>query len=99
MKGQRILVSMLALLLALVPAAGAAPLDRAIAQPIAWNQVNADGFGDGDNRGAYSMAVFGDYLYVGTYHRSPSGAEVWRNSHDTTWNQVNTDGFGVVVTL
>jgi hypothetical protein len=58
-----------------------------------WTQVNANGFGDGNNVGAYSMAVFGSDLYVGTSNSS-TGAEVWRSSDGTTWTQVNANGFG-----
>jgi len=64
-----------------------------------WEQINQDGFGDGDNYSAASMAVFddgeGDALYAGTYKTS-YGCEVWR--YDTPgaddWTQVNSDGFG-----
>jgi len=58
-----------------------------------WNQVNTDGFGDAANYYANSMAVFGSYLYVGTYNFTDA-YEVWRSSDGTGWNPVNTDGFG-----
>lgn len=58
-----------------------------------WNQVNTDGFGDAKNRSASSMAVFGNYLYIGT-RNVVDGCEVWRSSNGTSWTPVNTDGFG-----
>ena len=64
-----------------------------------WEQVVGDGagtdngFGNAVNYFAWSMAVFGSYLYVGTYNDT-DGAEVWRSTDGTAWNQVNTDGFG-----
>lgn len=48
-----------------------------------WEQVVGDGagggngFGDLNNYGIYSMAVFGSYLYVGT-RNGYDGCEVWR---------------------
>jgi hypothetical protein len=36
----------------------------------------APGFGDPDNRSISTMAVMGDYLYLGTYN--PDGCELWR---------------------
>jgi len=56
-----------------------------------WVQVNTDGFGDPDNETADSMAVYNNYLYVGT--ENSRGAEVWQYN-GTAWVQVNTDGFG-----
>jgi len=56
-----------------------------------WAQVKSDGFGD-PNNSVGSLAVFGDYLYAGTYN-SFWGGEVWRSSDGTTWTQVNTGGF------
>ena len=43
-----------------------------------WRQASRNSFGDDDNRGIESMAVFGGYLYVGTY--SSSGCQVWRTA-------------------
>jgi hypothetical protein len=64
-----------------------------------WDQVVGDedgdignGFGNARNRVASSMAVFGSYLYVGTWN-PPDGCEVWRSSNGTTWNPVKTGGF------
>ena len=64
-----------------------------------WEQVVGDltgggggnGFGDENNDGVSSMAVFRGYLYVGTYRST--GCEVWRSSDGTTWEQVDTGGF------
>jgi tripartite motif-containing protein 71 len=48
-----------------------------------WTQVNVDGFGDPDNAGANTMAVFGDSLYIGTRARpiDGDGGQVWRWRH------------------
>ena len=69
---------------------------------ITWNQVvgqgpagtpTGPGFGDVYNQGAFSMSVFGSYLYVGTWNQD-TGCQVWRSSDGTDWNQVKKDGFG-----
>ena len=57
-----------------------------------WAQDNTDGFGDPNNRGASSMAVYGSNLYTGTSYNDSTGCEVW--SYDGSWVQENTDGFG-----
>ncbi len=41
-----------------------------------WRQANRNSFGDDDNRAIRCMAVFGGYLYAGTY--AASGCQVWR---------------------
>ncbi len=60
-----------------------------------WVQINADGFGDGNNFSAFSMAVYSNQLFAGTWNNT-TGCEVWRwdgpGSND--WTQVNTSGFG-----
>ena len=56
--------------------------------------VVGNGFGDTTNTHAFSMAVFGGDLYVGTYKEKVDCCEVWRSSDGIIWNQVNTDGFG-----
>ena len=56
-----------------------------------WVQVNTDGFGDPENETADTMAVYNNYLYVGS--ENSKGAEVWQYG-GTAWVQVNTDGFG-----
>ncbi len=60
-----------------------------------WGQVNTDGFGNTNNFSAFSMAVYGNQLYVGTWNNS-DGCEVWRRDGSGTgdWTQINTDGFG-----
>lgn len=60
-----------------------------------WGQINTDGFGDTNNFSAFSMAVYGNKLYVGTWNNS-TGCEVWRRdgSGAGDWTQINTDGFG-----
>ena len=59
-----------------------------------WVQVNTSGFGDGNNQDIWAgLAVFGDYLYVGT-ENGTTGAEIWRSANGADWSQVNADGFG-----
>ncbi|MBU1669983.1 MAG: IPT/TIG domain-containing protein [Actinobacteria bacterium] len=69
-----------------------------------WVQVNADGFGDASNWGAYSLLSFNhdatDYLYVGVGNNS-TGVEIWRTAAAggppySDWTQVNNDGWGGV---
>ncbi|GMQ83962.1 MAG: hypothetical protein BMS9Abin06_0710 [Gammaproteobacteria bacterium] len=57
-----------------------------------FRQVNVDGFGDRFNSMAFSMKVFGDYLYVGVGSRSRP-AELWRYDGNT-WQQITDTGFG-----
>jgi hypothetical protein len=63
--------------------------------PPDWLQVNEDGFGNSQNFSAFSMAVYSNQLYVGTWNNT-DGCGIWRwdgpGSND--WTQVNTDGFG-----
>ena len=57
-------------------------------------QVNTSGFGDGNNQDIWAgMAVFGDYLYVGT-ENGTTGVRIWRSANGADWSQVNPDGFG-----
>nr|HPJ57569.1 hypothetical protein [Kiritimatiellia bacterium] len=60
-----------------------------------WSQVNADGFDTGNNFSAFSLAVYSNRLYAGTWNNS-DGCGVWRRDGPGTgdWTQVNTDGFG-----
>jgi hypothetical protein len=80
-------ITFLTLLLSL-----AASMPAAFAAPLSWTQVNADGFGDVNNRATYAMATFGGELYTGTNNNS-TGTEIWRYD-GALWTQVNTDGFG-----
>jgi hypothetical protein len=51
-----------------------------------FRQVNIDGFGNRFNLYAWSMQVFGDRLYVGTFNQT-TGGEIW--AYDgTQWLQV-----------
>jgi len=66
-----------------------------------WSQVNTDGFGDSDNWGVLSFAVFNGYLYAGIGNwdpatRTSTGGQVWRCStcDGSDWQQVISDGFG-----
>jgi hypothetical protein len=63
-----------------------------------WEQVNTDGFEDGNNHGG-AIGVYNNFLYVVTTGNEITGAEVWRTAAVggppfTDWEQVNTDGFG-----
>jgi hypothetical protein len=61
-----------------------------------WTQVNSDGFG-GDSWNAYSMAVFNNYLYVGTWRDTFVAGDpmkIWRSNNGTIWTQVGGDSFG-----
>jgi len=70
---------------------------------IQWEQVVGDhapyvqgGFGNPDNMGAWSIAEFNEYLYVGTMNwdfSDTGGCEVWRSSDGLHWEQVVADGF------
>jgi hypothetical protein len=42
-----------------------------------WTELISDGFGDGENRAATSMAVYNGNLFVGTYRQS-GHCQVWR---------------------
>jgi len=53
--------------------------------------VVGPGFGDPHNRGALSMAVFGDFLYVGTA-RDTGELQVWR-TNGSSWTRVDGDAF------
>jgi len=62
-----------------------------------WEQVNTDGFGDGNNVGGI-IGVYNNFLYVVT-DKEVTGCEVWRTAGVggppfSDWEQVNTDGFG-----
>jgi len=57
-----------------------------------WEQVNINGFGDSDNRGAWSLGTFNNALYASTSNFA-SGAEVYRFSSGS-WEQVVSGGFG-----
>lgn len=59
-----------------------------------FEQVSEDGFGDSNNRYAWSMAVFGDHLYVGTLNRL-AGAQIWRYD-GSVWEQVVSGGLGSI---
>ena len=65
-----------------------------------WTQVNADGFGGGNNNSAVELAVYNNSLYAVTSDEfGVTGCEVWRTAAVggppfTDWTKVNTDGFG-----
>ena len=60
-----------------------------------WEQVNSDGFGDGNNMEAIRLAVYDNYLFASTENQA-TGGEVWRSANGTEWDQINVDGFGIV---
>jgi hypothetical protein len=61
-------------------------------QTPAWEQVNEDGFGDWLNLQLPSLAVFGEYLYAGTWHLNwdvwDTNAQIWRTADGETWEMV-----------
>jgi hypothetical protein len=57
-----------------------------------WEQVNVNGFGNRNNRAAWSLGTFNDALYVSTLNLA-TGAEVYRLSSNS-WEQVVDTGFG-----
>ena len=57
-----------------------------------WTQVAKEGFGNGNNSAASSMASCESRLFVGTYNQE-GGCEIW--GYDTRkWTKVNNSGFG-----
>lgn len=54
-----------------------------------WTKVDTTSLGD-NNVAAYAMAVYNNYLYVGTYNQG--GTEVWRYD-GSTWVIDNISGF------
>ncbi|MCA9572450.1 MAG: hypothetical protein KC656_31640, partial [Myxococcales bacterium] len=78
-----------------VPAGGGFASDTrsaATGEVECFDQVNVDGFGNPNNRYAWSMAVFDDQLYVGTYNVL-DGGELWRYD-GLRWENVMRGGFG-----
>jgi hypothetical protein len=72
---------------------------------VTWEKVVDFGDGTGltggvsdlNNDRITSMAVNGNYLYIGTKNNvggGGNGAEVWRTPDGVTWEQFGTDGFG-----
>lgn len=57
-----------------------------------WSQSNADGFGNADNIGVFSLGAFDDHLYAGTRNVA-AGAEIWRLENGG-WTPVMQGGFG-----
>jgi len=56
-----------------------------------WEQANSDGFGDPRNQQIPSLAVFGDYLYAGTWNWDgiTSTAQIWRSQTGVDWVMVD----------
>ena len=72
-----------------------------------WTQVNADGFNDPQNQQIPSLAVFGEYLYAGTWHAVwendnviSATAQIWRTSDGANWELVSeTEANGAVALI
>lgn len=64
-----------------------------------WESVASDGFGDGNNYGVYTLAVFSNTLIAATANDT-SGVEIWDSptGNAGSWKQVNSDGFGYGIT-
>lgn len=60
-----------------------------------WTKVNEEGFGDSNNAMCYTMNVFNDQLYVGTFH-AIQGPEIWRSQNGANWSRVIYNGFGEI---
>jgi hypothetical protein len=74
------------------PIQSGSSLTAALSQPI-WTQVNANGFGDSNNRGIYGLEVFNGRLYA-TSGNWTIGAKVWRLETNGSWVAVSEPGFG-----
>ncbi len=60
----------------------------------AWNQVNADGFGDSNNQTTLwsnETLIFNNNLYIGVFNGA-NGAEIWRTVPVTISGNVNVAG-------
>jgi hypothetical protein len=70
----------------------------AVAQPLDWEQVSADGFGfatPGEMSSAMCMAEYRGKLYAGTVNQiNNNGCAVWCYDGGTDWTQVGSGGFG-----
>jgi hypothetical protein len=77
--------------------------------PNGWEVITRDGFGDPDNAYAWSMQVFDNTLYLGTFNSGLYGglysdilpllpmdgrAELWYLTEGGEWTQLVDDGFG-----
>ncbi len=62
-----------------------------------WELESNDGFGEPNNKGRGSLAVFHEppftYLYAAVGNRT-TGLEVWRASDGALWEQIGLAGFG-----
>jgi hypothetical protein len=58
-----------------------------------WQTVSSLGFGDSSNQTFFEMAVFNEYLYVGTLN-PVTGFQIWktRGGRDCRWSSVIKDG-------
>lgn len=66
------------------------------AEPLDWELINLEGFGNTNNFSAFSVAEFNGVLYVGT-HNITQGCEIWRFDGPTAsdWTAVSgANGFG-----
>jgi len=61
----------------------------------AWTQVEVNGFGNANNVGIVTFAVFSNTLYAATYNAT-DGLEIWRSDTGDSgdWESVVTNGFG-----
>ena len=56
-----------------------------------WSQVNPDGF-DGSSPAAFSLAVYENKLFAGTFRNFDYGCQVW-SYNGSTWTKENKNGF------
>ena len=58
-----------------------------------WTKTSEDGFGDLQNKYAWSVAELNDCLYIGTFNWM-RGCQVWETCDGKNWTKVVTKGFG-----
>jgi hypothetical protein len=63
-----------------------------------WAQINVDGFGNANNFSVFSMAIYSNELYAGTWN-NPDGCEIWRwdGPGPSDWQVITNGGFGAAV--
>ncbi len=58
-----------------------------------WTKTSEDGFGDLQNKYAWSVAELNDCLYIGTFNWM-RGCQVWETCDGKNWTKVVNRGFG-----
>lgn len=63
-----------------------------------WGQVNANGFGNGNNGFITALEVWGDSLFAGASNWEEGGSVWWYDTSVPTWTQVSEPGFSATYT-